>query len=135
MGLMIVFEWVVRIVLVQALALLSQDQGWTLVHLVHGVINFVFMHYVSGTSMELVDIGEFSTFTWWEQLDDGVQWTPARKAVMLIEIVLFLFTSYLTDYHPGHLLVNLAVFLLVMVPKLPQSHRLRVVSSDEEEEE
>lgn len=132
---MVVFEFLVRLFLVQTFNLVTQEQGWTLVHVFCGVINFVVMHYISGTPGELQDLGEFATYTWWEQLDDGVQWTLSRKLWMLQEIVFFLVTSYLTEYEPSHLVINMAVLLLVMVPKMPQSHRVRIVSEDEWEEE
>lgn len=131
---MVVFEFLIRLLLVQTLNVVTQEQGWTLAHAFCGVVNFVVMHYVSGTPGELQDGGEFATFTWWEQLDDGVQWTLNRKLWMLAEIIFFLITSYLTEYEPRHLAVNVGVLLLVMIPKLPQSHRVRIVSEDEWDE-
>jgi heme-degrading monooxygenase HmoA len=131
---MVVYEFIVRVALVETLHILTKAQGWTLVHATHGVINFVVMHYVTGTPGELQDQGEYSNLTWWEQLDDGTHWTTARKALMLIPIVLFLVTSHLTDYEIYHLAMNLAVLALVMIPKLPQLHRVRLVSVDEDEE-
>ena len=128
---MVVYEFLVRIVLVET-HMITQAQGWTLVHATHGVISFVVMHYVTGTPGELQDQGEYQNLTWWEQLDDGLEWTTARKALMTIPIVLFLVTSHLTGYEINHLIINLAVLILVLVPKMPQLHRVRLVSVDDD---
>ena len=122
----------VRFALVDSLRALSPAQGFTFVHACHGVVNFVIMHYMAGTPGELQDQGEYNKLTWWEQLDDGNQWTFARKLFIIIPIVLFLFTSHLTDYEPTYLVINLAVLALVLIPKPPQFHRVRLVSAHEE---
>ena len=128
---MVVYEFLVRVFLVET-HVVSQAQGWTLVHATHGIISFIVMHYVTGTPGELQDQGEYNSLTWWEQLDDGMDWTMSRKALMTIPIVLFLVTSHLTGYELYHLAINTAVLVLVIVPKLPQFHRVRLVSVDDE---
>lgn len=130
---MVVYEFVVRVLLVEP-NIITQAQGWTVVHATHGIINFIVMHYITGTPGELGDQGEYSNLTWWEQLDDGTEWTMARKALMSLPIILFLVTSHLTNYDPTHLVINAAVLALVVIPKLPQLHRVRIVSVDETEE-
>jgi hypothetical protein len=127
----VVYEFLVRVVLVNMFHLLTQAQGWTLVHATHGLINFVVMHYVTGTPGELQDQGEYSNLTWWEQLDGGMQWTMAHKALMTIPLVLFLVTSHLTEYELSHLILNATILALVIIPKLPVLHRVRLVSVDE----
>lgn len=131
-GMMVACDWLVRLFLVDTTRILNSAQGFTLVHACHGVVNFVVMHYFAGTPGELQDQGEYLKLTWWEQLDDGTQWTFARKMLIIIPIVLFLFTSHLTEYEPAYLALNLAVLALVLIPKLPQFHRVRLVSVDEE---
>jgi ORMDL family len=131
-AIMVVYEFLVRVFLVETFQMISQAHAWTLVHATHGIISFVVMHYVTGTPGELQDQGEYSNLTWWEQLDDGTEWTMARKALMTIPIVLFLITSHLTHYEVYHLAMNLAVLALVIIPKLPQFHRVRLVSVDDE---
>jgi len=126
---MAAFEWAVRIVLVGTLHMLTPAQGWTTVHAVHGLIHFFVMHYVTGTPSELGDQGEYFQLTWWEQLDDGVSWTTPKKALMLICLVLFLVTEHMTQYEPYNLAINLGVLALVLVPKLPQLHRVRLGSN------
>lgn len=124
---MIIFEWAVRITFVST-GMLTPTQGYTTVHCVHGIVNFFVMHYTTGSPGELGDQGEFNEYTWWEQLDDGVPWTPSRKVLMSIPIILFLVTSHLTNYDELHLVMNLTVLCLALIPKLPQLHRVRLGS-------
>jgi len=133
-AIMVVYEFLVRVFLVESSHVLTTAQAWTVVHATHGIINFFVMHYITGTPGELQDQGEYNNLTWWEQLDDGTSWTNSRKALMLIPIVLFLITSHMTGYELSHLVINLAVLALVVIPKLPQLHRVRIVSIDEDDE-
>jgi len=40
---MAAFEWAVRVVLVGTVHIFTSNQGWTTVHTVHGLINFLVM--------------------------------------------------------------------------------------------
>ncbi len=104
--------------------IISSDQAWTLVNVVHGIINFTVMHYVTGVPADLNN-DEFYQLTWWEQLDDGVAWTSKKRNLIIISVILFLVVSQLTDYKMKYLLVNLSVLGLVLIPKLPQFYRVR----------
>ena len=130
---LVVYEFVVRVLLVES-HIISQEWGWTFVHASHGIINFFVMHYITGTPGELGDQGEYSNLTWWEQLDDGTEWTLARKVLMSLPIILFLVTSHWTNYDLTHLAINATVLAIVVIPKLPQAHRVRIVSVDETED-
>jgi len=125
------FELLVRMLLVTP-GLVTWEQGLTMVHAGHGVVNFFVMHYLQGTPGELQDQGDYSGLSWWEQLDDGTAWTAAHKVLILIPMVLFLVTSHLTKYQVPHLIVNLAVLALCVVPKLPQLNRIRFGRADDE---
>eukprot|EP00514_Thraustochytrium_sp_LLF1b_P002781 CAMPEP_0184510136 /NCGR_PEP_ID=MMETSP0198_2-20121128/1650_1 /TAXON_ID=1112570 /ORGANISM="Thraustochytrium sp., Strain LLF1b" /LENGTH=159 /DNA_ID=CAMNT_0026900001 /DNA_START=82 /DNA_END=557 /DNA_ORIENTATION=+ len=98
-------------------SVLTTDQGWTLVNVVHGLVNFTVMHYVTGVPADL-DKDEFYLLTWWEQLDDGLPWTPKKRNLTLIPVILFLWISHVTLYNLSYLFVNLAVLALVLVPKV-----------------
>jgi len=113
---------------------LSPFQGWTLVHVVHGLVNFTVMHYVTGVPADL-DNDEFYALSWWEQLDDGVAWTPKKRNLMIIPVVLFLVVSHFTEYSAEYLVINLAVLALVLVPKMPSFYRVRLNSTASLEEE
>ncbi|GBG24696.1 Protein ORM1 [Hondaea fermentalgiana] len=107
---------------------LNSFQVWTLVHVIHGIINFTVMHYVTGVPADL-DNDEFHELSWWEQLDDGVAWTPMKRNLMIIPVVLFLVVAYFTEYDPMYLALNLCVLALVLLPKMPQFYRVRLNSS------
>ena len=124
------FELLVRMLLVTP-GFLTWEQGLTIVHAGHGIVNFFVMHYLQGTPGELQDQGDYSGLSWWEQLDDGTAWTASHKILILIPIVLFLVTSHLTQYESSYLAVNLVVLLLCVVPKLPQLNRVRMGSVEE----
>ncbi len=66
---------------------ITEYQGWTLVHVIHGIINFTVMHYLTGSPAEL-DNDEFHDFTWWEQLDNGEPWSSKKRNLMIIPIIL-----------------------------------------------
>lgn len=107
---------------------LSAHQGWTLVNVIHSLVNFVVMHYVTGVPADL-DNDEFYQLTWWEQLDDGVPWTERKRNLMIIPVALFLVVAHNTEYEPAYFVLNLAALALVLVPKLPSFYRVRLTSS------
>ena len=84
------------------------------------------------------DQDHYRNYTWWEQLDGGVQWTPNRKKFMLVPLALYLLTNYMTC-HPyatteelKHLIVNTFVLGFQLIPKLPQMHKVRVAGINSE---
>ena len=42
----------------------------------------------------------------------------------------FVLTSFYTKYDATHFVINLAALVVVLVPKLPHFHRLRLVNSN-----
>jgi hypothetical protein len=68
--------------------LISFPVAWTLVHVVHGVITFLAMHWVTGSPSDLGDCSDYFDLTWWEQLEDGAPWTSTKKNLMVIPLVL-----------------------------------------------
>ncbi|CAF0778289.1 unnamed protein product, partial [Didymodactylos carnosus] len=62
--------------------------AWTLTTSIHNICSFYLFHIVKGAPWETSDQGLARRFTFWEQIDDGVQWTGTRKFVQIIPIVL-----------------------------------------------
>jgi len=52
-------------------------------------IAFYLLHIVKGAPWETSDQGRARSFTYWEQIDDGVQFTSARKFLTTVPIVLY----------------------------------------------
>ncbi|CAM9233019.1 unnamed protein product [Phaeothamnion confervicola] len=88
---------------------------------------FSFFHWIKGSPDEFSQ-GEWNGLTFWEQLDAGLPWTPTKKFLMLVPAILCLIPSVLTDYDPWYLAVNVPVFVVLVVGKLPIMHRVRIMS-------
>ena len=69
--------------------------------------------------------------TFWEQIDDGVQFTPTRKFLTVVPVALFLLASHGTDYRRQPLGVNLAVVVSPACPpaRLPAAPCISAASA------
>ncbi len=81
-------------------------------------------HYVTGTPFD-ANAGAYDELTLWEQIDDGAQYTPAKKWLTSVPILLFLISTHYTRYNPWLFSLNFFTTLFVLFPKLPLLHRLR----------
>ena len=89
--------------------------------------------------------GAYDDLTLWEQIDDGEQYTPAKKWLLCVPIALyaasyvfddvgsdcaisFLLSTHYTHYNPWLFALNLSALVFVLIPKLPQVSSL-VISS------
>jgi hypothetical protein len=79
---------------------------------------------MSGTPF--IDQNEYQGFTLWEQIDGGDQFTPTRKYLVAIPILLFLVSTHFTHYDSSLFMVNLCSLLVVLVAKLPSMHKVRI---------
>lgn len=100
-------------------------------------------HYVRGVPFEF-NAGAYDNLNMWEQIDNGDQYTPAKKFLLSVPIVLFLLSTHYTHYDLTYFTINFLAVLGVVIPKLPsvsdqnelssrtsanqimQSHRMRV---------
>ncbi len=81
---------------------------------------------MQGSPIDL-DQGKYDKLTFWEQLDDGVQYTNTRKFFTAVPLVLFLLATHGTDYQRQPLGVNLGVAIVSLVSKLPALHKVRLL--------
>ncbi|BGP52937.1 hypothetical protein JCM8202_004018 [Rhodotorula sphaerocarpa] len=128
------------IVLLETIPGMSQDLTWTIVNLGYLFLSYVIFHYVTGVPFDMTNnSGVYDNLTLWEQIDSGAQYTPAKKWLTTLPIVLFLLSTHYTRYdsHPALFTLNLCALLFVgLAPKLPAFHRLRIKffdSGDSEE--
>jgi hypothetical protein len=97
-------------------------------------------HYVTGTPFGSQDhSGAYDDLTMWEQIDEGAQYTPAKKWLICMPIALwvfcvscpcfliqeencsrFLISTHYTHYDPWAFAVNFTALVFVLVAKLPQ---------------
>jgi len=109
-----------------SLPFLSTPQAWTLTNVFHNVLAFYLLHIVKGAPWETSDQGKARAFTYWEQIDDGVQFTGTRKFLTTVPIVLFMMVSFYTKYDPTHFVINFVTLVLCILPKLPEFHGVRL---------
>lgn len=91
--------------------------------------SYVMFHYVTGIPFEF-NAGAYDNLTMWEQIDDGDQYTPAKKFLLGVPIALFLISTHYTNYDLTFFILNCLACLAVVIPKLPTSHRLRITVGD-----
>jgi dolichol kinase len=65
--------------------------------------------------------------TFWEQIDDGVQFTATRKFFTVVPVVLFLLASNSSDFRRQPLGVNLFIVIVLLVAKLSSMHKVRIL--------
>lgn len=82
-------------------------------------------HQVKGTPFDF-NGGAYDNLTMWEQIDDGAQYTPAKKFLVGVPIALFLISTHYSNYDLNLFILNFISCMIVVIPKLPSSHRLRV---------
>lgn len=117
--------WSIHIVLIllakiffNTLPGVSQELGWTLTNLSYMAGSFLMFHWVRGVPFDF-NSGAYDQLNMWEQMDNGAQYTPAKKFLTAVPIVLFLLSTHYTHYDIKFFGVNLLALFLVLIPKLP----------------
>mmetsp|Transcript_46939 Transcript_46939/g.68615 ORF Transcript_46939/g.68615 Transcript_46939/m.68615 type:complete len:188 (-) Transcript_46939:394-957(-) len=105
----------------------SFSTALTLTNVVNCAAQLYFVHWVKGAPEDHATQGEFNGWTLWEQLDPGVDWTPTKKFLALVPLVLCLAACGAADYSVESLLINVPGCLIVTVAKLPQMDHVRVL--------
>ncbi|ANB12253.1 Orm1p [Sugiyamaella lignohabitans] len=124
--------WVVHVVIIALLLIfydlipgVTSELSWTLTNITYVTGSYVMFHYVTGVPFEF-NAGAYDSLTMWEQIDDGDQYTPAKKFLLGVPIGLFLISTHYTHYDITMFIVNCVFCLISVIPKLPSSHRLRI---------
>ena len=123
--------WTIHPVLILGLKILfdiipgvTQEISWTLTNITYMAGSYLMFHYVRGVPFEF-NAGAYDNLNMWEQIDDGAQYTPAKKFLLSVPIVLFLLSTHYTHYDLAYFIVNFLALMAVVIPKLPQFHRMR----------
>jgi hypothetical protein len=95
-----------------------QELSWTLVNLSYVAGTYLMFHYVRGVPFDF-NSGAFDNLNMWEQIDNGDQYTPAKKFLLTVPVVLFLVSTHYTHYETTYFIVNCVATLCVVIPKLP----------------
>ena len=117
--------WTIHIVLIVCLKILydtlpgvSQETSWTLTNISYMLGSYIMFHYVRGIPFDF-NSGAYDNLNMWEQIDHGDQFTPSKKFLLSVPIVLFLLSTHYSRYDLSLFIVNLLAVLAVVIPKLP----------------
>jgi hypothetical protein len=66
----------------------SQELSWTLTNLTYMASSYLMFHWVKGIPFEF-NAGAYDNLNMWEQMDNGDQYTPAKKFLTFVPIVLY----------------------------------------------
>lgn len=80
--------------------------------------SFMMFHWVRGVPFDS-NSGAYDNLNMWEQMDDGDQYTPAKKWLLIMPIALFLISTHYTHYDIATFMINFLATLAVVIPKLP----------------
>ncbi|KAJ1449796.1 ORMDL family-domain-containing protein [Pelagophyceae sp. CCMP2097] len=107
-------------------ALFDAAQALTILNVVHSLCTFFALHWAKGSPDSHCQ-GEFNGLTVWEQIDGGAPWTTSKKILILVPTLLALLCLNASNYAPKSVLLNLPVYLLCVVPKVPAMHGVRIL--------
>jgi hypothetical protein len=117
--------WVIHPILIILLKILydilpgvSQELSWTLTNITYMFGSFLMFHWVRGVPFEF-NAGAYDNLNMWEQIDNGDQYTPAKKFLLSVPICLFLLSTHYTHWDLTHFTINFLATLGVVIPKLP----------------
>jgi len=100
--------------------------AWTLTHQIHTVLQLIFLHTLKGAPWIPQDQGDCRVLTHWEQIDYGEQFTTTRKFLTVVPIAVFLLTCFYTRNASNYFVINFVSLVAVVLPKLPQFHKVRL---------
>ena len=117
--------WTIHFVLIAALKIfydiipgVSQEMSWTLTNISYMFGSFIMFHWVRGIPFEF-NAGAYDNLNMWEQIDNGDQYTPTKKFLLCVPIILFLLSTHYTHYDMTYFSINFLATLGVVIPKLP----------------
>ncbi|PVH21607.1 serine hydroxymethyltransferase, cytosolic [Candidozyma haemuli] len=81
--------WIIHIVLIifvklfyDFITVLDNDWKWALTNVTYNIGSYIMFHQVKGTPFEF-NSGAYDNLTMWEQIDNGDQYTPTKKFLMM----------------------------------------------------
>lgn len=122
--------WLIHPVLIAAGKILfdiipgmTQETSWTMVNLCYVAATYLMFHYVRGVPFDF-NSGAFDNLNMWEQIDNGDQYTPAKKFLLIVPILLFLISTHFTHYDLTYFIINFLATIAAVIPKLPSVRSL-----------
>ncbi|EAY16866.1 ORMDL family protein [Trichomonas vaginalis G3] len=103
----------------------SIPMAWTLVSWVHGIVTIILFHWIKGSPF-IDDHGAYSQLTFWEQIDDQLQNTRARKFLIIFPIILFFLAVDSGHWELAYIFLNFPILFVCILAKLPFMHGVRI---------
>lgn len=98
----------------------------SIIHLLHTILTFRLLHWNKG-SVALQDYGVYDDLTFWEQIDDGKQYTVTRKLMTIVPVLIFLWASYESSWKLEFLVINSIALVIILLAKTPYMYRVRIL--------
>jgi hypothetical protein len=121
----IIGAWTIHFVLIIGLKIffdivpgVTQEISWTLTNIIYMFGSYLMFHWVRGVPFEF-NAGAYDNLNMWEQIDNGDQYTPAKKFLLSVPIMLFLLSTHYTHYDLTYFIINFLALMAVVIPKLP----------------
>ncbi|EGD76125.1 hypothetical protein PTSG_00832 [Salpingoeca rosetta] len=105
---------------------ITTELVWTLTNVCHSLITFVSFHWLKGAPFETMDEGESLSLTQWEQIGSSPDMTQTKRFLIGFPVLVFLLATAYTHHDNLHFFVNLSFLALIMIPKLPEMHGVRL---------
>lgn len=107
---------------------ITPETSWTLTNLFYNMASFIIFHWLIGTPFaDCSQTGhEVYSLTLWEQIDLGEQFTPTRKFLTAIPVVLFLLSTHYSNFDAVSFSVNFFSVLINLLAKMPVMDRVRL---------
>lgn len=96
----------------------TQETSWTLTNISYMAGSYIMFHHVRGVPFDFNN-GAYDNLNMWEQIDNGAQYTPAKKFLLSVPVLLFLISTHYTHYDLTYFIINMLATLAVIIPKLP----------------
>jgi ORMDL family len=121
----VIGAWTIHFVLIIGLKIffdivpgVTQEMSWTLTNIIYMFGSYLMFHWVRGVPFEF-NAGAYDNLNMWEQIDNGDQYTPAKKFLLSVPIMLFLLSTHYTHYDLTYFIINFLALMAVVIPKLP----------------
>lgn len=82
-------------------------------------------HWIKGCPDDSTQ-GEYNGLTLYEQMDCGLAYTSSKKMLMLMPTFLTWLACHTASYEPMIVVVNAGMFLICIIAKIPEMHKVRL---------
>eukprot|EP01006_Ploeotia_vitrea_P046909 TRINITY_DN67072_c3_g10_i1.p1 TRINITY_DN67072_c3_g10~~TRINITY_DN67072_c3_g10_i1.p1 ORF type:complete len:112 (-),score=57.70 TRINITY_DN67072_c3_g10_i1:60-395(-) len=111
---------------------MDQKYAWTVIHVLCTAFHVYFLHWKLGSPF-WDNSGDYDRLTFWEQIDNGVQYTANRKFLTVVPVIVYLLASASTNWATHPLVMNTAVLVLELLGKAGFMHRVRLFGINKEQ--